>query len=72
MDEEVFSTTAGIIAPNTEGGERATGTYEGSVSYSQYLMNTTNPSTDTLSPKHRLAGLRNAKLSVYKVGIFPY
>lgn len=51
--------------PNTEGEERST--YEGSASYSQYLMNTTHPSSDTFSPKHRLAGLRNVKLSVYKV-----
>ncbi|XP_069959232.1 general transcription factor 3C polypeptide 1 isoform X2 [Cherax quadricarinatus] len=53
-----------LLPPNTDGGERAT--YEGSMSYTQYLMNTTHPSSDTLSPKHRLAGLRNVKLSVYK------
>ncbi|KAK3864004.1 hypothetical protein Pcinc_030265 [Petrolisthes cinctipes] len=50
--------------PSTVGEERST--YEGSASYSQYLMNTTHPSSDTFSPKHRLAGLRNVKLSVYK------
>ncbi|XP_071552525.1 general transcription factor 3C polypeptide 1 isoform X1 [Panulirus ornatus] len=53
-----------LLPPSTDAGERAT--YEGSVSYTQYLMNTTHPSSDTLSPKHRLAGLRNVKLSVYK------
>ncbi|XP_066978990.1 LOW QUALITY PROTEIN: general transcription factor 3C polypeptide 1 [Macrobrachium rosenbergii] len=52
-----------LVAPTADGGEK---TYEGSMSYSQYLMNTTTPSSDTLSPKHRLAGLRNVKLSVYK------
>ncbi|XP_042203426.1 general transcription factor 3C polypeptide 1-like isoform X2 [Homarus americanus] len=53
-----------LLPPSTDGGERAT--YEGTMSYTQYLMNTTNPSSGTLSPKHRLAGLRNVKLSVYK------
>ena len=56
-----------ILPPPSVAGERAS--YEGSASYSQYLMNTTNPSLDTLSPKHRLAGLRNVKLSVYKVSV---
>lgn len=55
-----------LLPPNTEGGERAT--YEGTISYTQYLMNTTHPSTDSASAKPRLAGLRNVKLSVYKVG----
>lgn len=59
------SRPSALLPPSTDGGERAT--YEGSMSYSQYLMNTTHPSSDTLSPKHRLAGLRNVKLSVYKV-----
>ncbi|XP_047490563.1 general transcription factor 3C polypeptide 1-like isoform X2 [Penaeus chinensis] len=53
-----------LLPPNTEGGERAT--YEGTISYTQYLMNTTHPSTDNTSAKPRLAGLRNVKLSVYK------
>ncbi|XP_037803043.1 general transcription factor 3C polypeptide 1-like [Penaeus monodon] len=53
-----------LLPPNTEGGERAT--YEGTISYTQYLMNTTHPSTDSASAKPRLAGLRNVKLSVYK------
>lgn len=55
-----------LLPPNTEGGEKAT--YEGTISYTQYLMNTTHPSSDNTSPKPRLAGLRNVKLSVYKVG----
>ena len=53
-----------LVAPTTEGGEK---NYEGTMSYTQYLMNTTTPSSDAHSPKHRLAGLRNVKLSVYKV-----
>ncbi|XP_042863797.1 general transcription factor 3C polypeptide 1-like [Penaeus japonicus] len=53
-----------LLPPNTEGGEKAT--YEGTISYTQYLMNTTHPSSDNTSPKPRLAGLRNVKLSVYK------
>nr|XP_045612135.1 general transcription factor 3C polypeptide 1-like isoform X1 [Procambarus clarkii] len=53
-----------LLPPNTDGAERVS--YEGTMSYTQYLMNTTQPSSDTLSPKHRLAGLRNVKLSVYK------
>ncbi|XP_050686374.1 general transcription factor 3C polypeptide 1-like isoform X2 [Eriocheir sinensis] len=58
-----------IIPPSSVAGERAN--YEGSASYSQYLMNTTNPSAETLSPKHRLAGLRNVKLSVYRPRLGP-
>ncbi|XP_063842783.1 general transcription factor 3C polypeptide 1-like isoform X2 [Scylla paramamosain] len=58
-----------ILPPPSLAGERAS--YEGAASYSQYLMNTTNPSLDTLSPKHRLAGLRNVKLSVYRPRLGP-
>ncbi|KAG0711717.1 General transcription factor 3C polypeptide 1 [Chionoecetes opilio] len=53
-----------ILPPASVGGEKSS--CEGAASYSQYLLNTTNPTLDTLSPKHRLAGLRNVKLSVYK------
>ncbi|KAK7085487.1 hypothetical protein SK128_012512 [Halocaridina rubra] len=59
----VISKPSALISTSVEGSEK---NYEGTMSYTQYLMNTTNPSSDTVSPKHRLAGLRNAKLSVYK------
>ncbi|MPD01065.1 hypothetical protein E2C01_096577 [Portunus trituberculatus] len=63
--QSATSRPSAILPPPSLAGERAS--YEGGASYSQYLMNTTNPSLDTLSPKHRLAGLRNVKLSVYRV-----
>ncbi|CAL4088885.1 unnamed protein product, partial [Meganyctiphanes norvegica] len=58
-------TQALMAASNNDTGDKST--YEGSISYTQYLINTTHPTASyTLSPKQRLAGLKNVRLSVYK------